>query len=928
MNKFILCLLLFALTSLKSFSGTGSIEGRVMDDQNSAIMGAIVRVTGTALGASSDMDGKFHIKNIPAGTYTIEVSFISYDKKVISDVVVKDNGIQTLTVSLSKSSKGLGEVTVKATLKKENMNALLVQQKNLSTISNGISAETIRRSPDRSSADVLKRISGVSVVEGKFVVVRGLADRYNLATLNGSILPSSESDRKAFSFDMFPSNMLDQIVIVKAATPDMPAEFAGAAIQLVTKDIPNDNFLQIQLGTGVNTLGTFKSYYDTKNSKTDWLGYDNKERALPSSFPTTDSFYSNTYSNNSKYEASKTLSNPWGIEPVKSMMPARNLQISAGASKSLRKETRIGMIASFSYNRNRRLQYVERNEFELGSVPTAKFNDTVSRDNVLMGALFNIGVKLNAKNQLFWRNMFSINGEDQTVLREGFSDITNQQIRANSATFSSNRLLGSQLSGEHILTKRKIKLQWNTTLQDIHRVVPDSRRMFYVLDDGDSVWKAVVPINRGSAIYAGRFFSDLNEKNKAARLDLTIPFTVTGVGQSIKVGAYYQRKDRTFTSRVLGYAISNAVKFNYDLLTQSQSTMFESSNMGDKGFRIDDVTEPSNDYTAGSSLTAAYLMADNKVLKKFRLVYGVRLEHFEQNLESHITKTEPYSVKKSDVDVLPSMNLMYALNSKTNLRFCASKTLSRPEFRELARFTYYDFTTNSVMLGNEDLTQTTIQNYDVKYEIFPGKGEMLSASLFYKRFDSPIEQYVKSFRDRSFKNAGIANTYGVELEGVKKFSFLTSNESSWWNYLSVFGNVAFMKSRVEFKDEEAKTNKARPMQGQSPYLINGGLSLIHPDYGMGLSLLYNRIGERLVEVGTIQVPYPDVYEKSRDVIDIVLSKTFYKKIDVKLSCGDILHPAYVFYQNDDFSGKYTSKSNIISKTKVGANYAISFSWKL
>lgn len=911
-----------------AFSGTGAIEGHIVDENNAAIMGAIIRLSGTAIGASSDMDGNYHLKNIPSGTYTLEVSFLSYDKKIISDIQVKENSLQTIHVTLAKSSKGLGEVTVKATLKKENMNALLVQQKNLSTISNGISAETIRRSPDRSSADVLKRISGVSIMDGKFVVVRGLADRYNLATLNGAILPSSESDRKAFSFDMFPSNMLDQIVIVKAATPDMPAEFAGASIQLVTKDIPNENFLQLQLGTGANTQGTFGGYKDTKNSKTDWLGYDNKERALPASFPSTDSFYSNTYTNASKYEASKTLTNSWGLNEVKSMLPNRNFQLSAGASKSFSKDTRVGVIASLSYNRGQRLQFVERNEFELGDIPTATYKDTVARDNVLLGALFNVGLKVNAKNQIFWRNIFSMNGEDQTVTREGNNEITNQLIRANSATFSSNRLLGSQLSGEHMLTRHKLKFQWNATLQDIHRVVPDSRRMFYVLDDGDSVWKAIVPINRGSAIYAGRFFSDLHEKNSAARMDLAIPFTITGVAQTIKIGAYLQQKDRTFTSRILGYAISNAVKFKYDLLSLPQDQMFANEHIGEQGFRIDDVTEPSNNYTAGSSLLSAYIMADNKILNKIRMVYGVRMEKFEQHLDSRISKTEPYAVKKSNVDLLPSVNLTYALNTKTNIRFCASKTLSRPEFRELARFTYYDFTTNSVLLGNEDLTQTKIQNYDVKYEVYPGKGEMLSASLFYKRFNAPIEQYVKSFRDRSFKNAGIANTYGVELEAVKKLSFLTSKDNSWFNYITVFGNVAFMKSRIEFKAEEAKTNKARPMQGQSPYLLNGGISCIHPDYGVGLSVLYNRIGERLVEVGTIQVPYPDVYEKSRDVIDIVLNKTFFKKVDVKLSCGDILHPSFVLYQNDDFSGKYSSSSNVISRMKVGANYAISLSWKL
>ncbi|HMT35605.1 MAG TPA: carboxypeptidase-like regulatory domain-containing protein, partial [Chitinophagaceae bacterium] len=293
--KKIAVLLLFLGTTFNLMAGIGKIEGKVTDETNAPLIGATVKIEGTLLGARTDIDGHFIIKNIELGKYNLEVSYVSYEKKLITDIIIKDDNIVTVNVSMAKAPKGMKEVTIKATLKKENLSSLLVQQKNLATISDGISAESIRRTPDRNTSDVLKRVSGVSINEGKFAVVRGLPDRYNMAMLNGMVLPSTEADRKAFSFDMFPSSLLDNITILKAATPDMQGDFAGGVIDLNTKDIPTENYLTVQLGSGMNTLGTFKPYNDSKNGKKDWLGFDDGSRKLPSSFPVTDSFYSTTF---------------------------------------------------------------------------------------------------------------------------------------------------------------------------------------------------------------------------------------------------------------------------------------------------------------------------------------------------------------------------------------------------------------------------------------------------------------------------------------------------------------------------------------------------------------------------------------------------------------------------------------------------------
>lgn len=930
--KSIYLLLVCTLLSSFAFAGNGKIEGKVVDESNLPLIGAVVKLEGTEVGARTDLDGKFVLKNIEHGTYTLAVSYVSYDKKVISDIVLSaQNSIQSLSIVLNKSNKGLGEVVVKGSMKKENIGALLVQQKNMATISDGISAESIKRSPDKNTGDVLKRVTGVSISERKFVVIRGLSDRYNIALLNGSILPSTEADRKAFSFDMFPASMLDNITIIKAATPDLPGEFAGGVIDLVTKDIPTENFINLQLGTGANSQGTFRPYNDTKNGKKDCIGFDDGTRALPGSFPVTDSFQSPTFTRAQKYAATKTLNNTWKISSRNAMLPNRAIQLTSGYSKTLKNKSTFGVIGALSYNRSQRFNYVNRNEYELGNDRTAEYTDTVAKDEVLAGALLNMGYKLNTRTKFAFRNSYNINSEDQTINRFGTSDILSAPnlVKATSSQFTSNRLITSQLSGEHLISKKNIKVQWSGGYNNVHRNTPNLQKMIYTKDkdnQDDTTFTAIVPINRGTAIYAGKFFSVLTEKIYNAKLDVSVPFSIGKITQSIKVGTYLQSKDRSFKSRILGYAIANPVLFDNKLNDLPQDQIFNDENIGDHGYRIDDVTEPTGSYEANSSLQAAYVMMDNKFLKKFRVVYGVRLENFTQKLNSAIDKNTPLSLKQHNTDFLPSLNLTYSLDKKTNLRFCASRTLSRPEFRELAPFPFYDFNTSSVIVGKQDLKQCKIQNYDIRYEYYQGKGQLVSVSLFYKKFDSPIEPTTKSFRDRSYKNAMMANSYGIEMEFRKSLSFINENEKSVWGKLSVFGNLALIKSVVKFAAQESVTNKERPMQGQSPYLINLGASYTDPSTGIGATILYNRIGPRLSEVGLPQV-YQDVYEYSRNVLDFQLSKRI-KQFDLRISLGDILHDPYLFYQNEDNSGEYSkTKSRVITKTNLGSSLGLSCAYK-
>ncbi len=931
------------LISLASFAQNNRIEGKVTDEKGEAMIGATVMIEGTSTGVRTDMDGKFILKNTPDGKYNLVFSYISYEKKTITDVVVKGGVADYLSVNMQKSGKGLKDVVIRSQHKKETINALMIQQKNLSTISDGISAELIKRTPDRNTGDVLKRVSGVSIADNKFAIIRGLADRYNLAMLNGDILPSSEADRKAFSFDIFPSNLLENIVIVKAATPDRPGEFAGGIIDLTTKDIPTENYINLQIGSGMNTISTFKSYHDSKNSNTDWLGYDKTMRVIPDAFPSKDVLNQplSQYTLNDRIDASRKFENTWGTTERASMSPFRNLQLSGGLVKSWRKESSVGVLGAVSYSRNFRTYHVQRNEVN-GTTRAYNFNDTVNKDNVLIGSLLNFGVKINNHHKVMFKNSFTINADDQTVRRAGDFMDNEYYVKGTALWFSNNQLLSNQLSSEHVISKRKIKLQLGLGRNQITRTIPDLRRSYYTLnyDSPDGIYRANVT-TFPNTFFMGRFFSETNESIYSGNADVTIPYKLFKSNHSFKAGTYIQTKDREYNARVLAYVRAKSAGFQQSLLTLPEQELFSQDNIRETGFILSDATQPQDQYTASSDMQAYYLMNDNLFAEKFRFVYGIRVENFKQNLVTGNLVPGDLEVTKKNTDVLPSLNFTYLMNKKTNIRVCASKTLSRPEFRELSPSSFYDYNLSATFVGNTKLEQTRIQNYDVRYEYFMGKGEMVSGSLFYKKFDNPIETSVPfglttTQKVFSYVNVPTATSYGIELEFRKSLSSLLANEKSILNNLVFFGNLSYIKSVVNVTTTNSAGQESvykRPMQGQSPYIINGGISFNHPTSNTAATLVYNRIGERIFAVGNGDIP--EMYEAPRNVIDLSISKKFYKKLEVKLTVSDLLSNPVTYYYNINDSYEIVKDKNAynrqddfsVIRMKQGTNIGLSVAYQ-
>jgi len=951
MQKYLTTLTLLFLTTLFS-AQTGRISGTILDSKTGETLpGATVLVEGTSRGASADFDGKFAINNVPVGKVTLVVSYISYTSKKIAEVTVLVNDATDVNVQLDpSSSQDLTEVEVVVTLNKENNTALVLQQKNNASVSDGVSAETIKRTPDRNTSDVLKRVSGASIQDNKFAIVRGLNERYNAAYLNGAPLPSTESDRKAFSFDLFPSNMLDNLVITKTARPDMPGEFAGGIIEINTKNIPEKNFVLVSAGAGYNTLTTGKERLYYKGGKTDWLGTDDGTRALSDKIPDYGEFPNDV--NLQGQLAQKVSSSDWGVYNKK-FAPNSSYQASAGWNFKRKEKDFFGLLGSLSYNNTNSYYTTERLAYLSGSpndvndplLLDKKFLDKTYQNQKLIGVLLNASCKLNENNSISFKNLYSIASDDRVIERNGTTTPVERNpllVRSTALWFTQNNALSSQLIGEHYIPKAKIKINWNGNYANVKRTIPNLRRHTYnrltyledkntdpseppFYDPNDTTWRAqIATSNTSSNDYSGvMLWSKLNEFIYNGKLDLTHNHKLNkNVSLESKVGGLYQHRDRVFDFRQFSYAeyggSGGSTVYNSNLNYLPTNEIFTQQNMGVLtpssstsqqvgGFKLLESTLPQSSYKAKSNLTAGYVMADVKYRSYLRVVAGARVESYKQTLEffdvRYLINKEVINRDTTVTDILPSLNVIVSPTDKINLRASYSKTINRPEFRELAPFLFYDFNTQFSLQGDPNLKRALIDNYDLRFEWFPGSGQLVSVSGFYKQFENPIElSKGQNATDLTYKNVPSAFCRGVEFEYRINVGKFHKNDSSFigrvLDNLTLFTNLSLIESKIDPKNTYALYE--RPMQGQSPYLLNGGLSYIDLKNNYSFSAMINRVGQRIYIVGNDQ--FEEVWEMPRTVVDLQASKSFFKnKLDIRFNIRDLFASSQPlrFVQNFD-----------------------------
>ncbi|MHA4843757.1 TonB-dependent receptor domain-containing protein [Flavitalea antarctica] len=905
------------------------LDGKVINSKNEAIANATIEIPLINKSIAADIEGRFSF-NLEAGKkYLINVSSAGYNSKIIEDVQVKAGADNSINIVLE--NKTLDEVVVRSSARKESTSALINFQRNNTALSSGLAADFIKRTPDKNTGEILKRVSGTSIQDNKFVVVRGLGDRYNTAFLNGAQLPSSEPDKKAFSFDVIPSSVVDNIVVNKTATPDMTGEFAGGLIQVTTKDVPTKDFLNIGVSLGYNTNSTFNDFISNGRSSTDWAGFDDGQRDLPAGFPATRQEYNSLSSKSDglsqKLELTKLFPNGVYATTTSTAGPIQTYNIGWGIGRKLKNGGSFGSVVSMIYRKSKLTFNVDRSLYQVDGEPIQSFNDEQNKYNVSVGAMANF-TYVKGKHKISFKNLFNQYYEDNFYVRTGPNYDRGGDVRLSSSVLNQRSFYTGIFEGNHQLNLNNIKVYWNAGYSLNNKSQPDLRTSAYFKGGVGSA-----NAYEWDQDDTRRFYSNLQDHGVSGNLAITVPFNMFGQKQNLKVGGSTLVRFRDFDSRIFRYVEASG-SFNNSYRTLPYDQIFAPANIAPNGFVMDEFTNNEDKYFAISALSAGYAMFDNKLSDKLRLIWGARVEFFEQFLETKDRSAQLIVINTEDWKVLPSVNLTYQLNDKNILRFSGSQTVSRPEFREIAPFQFFDYESTFGVRGNPDLKTTDIYNIDLRYELYPAAGEAITFGGFYKRFLNPIEfrldpGSVLTRRNYFYQNAKDANTYGLELEVRKNLRFLGGNTDILSNF-SIFANLTYIFSQVTFNDEllGKVVSADRPVQGQSPYLINGGLQYTSKESGWNATLLYNRIGNRLALVGYQSLGFPDIYENPRDVFDIQVSKkVFNKRGEVKLTLSDMFNQPFMYYENVDGPRSYKGGTDrVFSSFKYGSTVTVGFTY--
>jgi TonB-dependent receptor len=854
------------------------------------------------------------------------------------------------------NSKEISEVVISTTIDREKNSSLQAIQRNSPNVSDGVSAESIKKTPDKTTSDVLKRVSGASIQDNKFVIIRGLNDRYNAAYINGAPLPSSESDRKAFSFDIFPANLLDNLIVLKTASPDLPADFAGGIINITTKSIPEKNYNSFSLTTGYNSITTFQQGYTYAGGKFDWIGLDDGTRAIPKNLPST--FEMKKGNIGEQATNASFIKNDWGLKTFNAL-PNLSFQYTNSHTAKFYKMD-FGSLTALTYNNSNSFSESIRREFDNASVVGMKpqqqyeLSDKNYTKQVLAGILANFALRINENNTIGFKNLYNINTEDRVTIRNGIREFeSNPQLleRSNARAFTQNKLYTGQFTGDHLLPASKIKIHWIGSMSNINRSIPNLRRMMYTkpssgIDPSEPapVFIASIPISGSTPSTGGNiFYSDNKENIYSFNSDFTLPlnFKKIAVTNEIKAGMGYQYRNRDFNVRQLGLTqykiVGGGVNFDQNLLLLPEDQIFAPEHMGIMsnglgGFKLEEQTKFNDSYKANSSLGDLFIMSDTRIKERLRLVYGVRVEDFKMTLHTFEDDGSAIDTSFNKVDILPSINFIYSISKFQNIRLSYSNTVSRPEYREIAPFGFYDFVTNYTTRGNPSLKRALIYNYDARYEIYPGKGQVFSVSLFYKSFKDAIEQVTvaNTTPEINFANVAKAKNYGMELEVRLLLAsiFNVSEKNVLLNSLTLYSNLALIKSDINVTDVQGSLPEKRPLQGQSPFIINSGLQYANDKKHFTASVSYNLIGRRIAIVGNSLEP--SIWENGRSILDLQLAKTFLKNnnLEIKLNIKDGLAQKQIFYQDINMNKSLDLvDDNIISEVKNGRIVSIGASYK-
>ncbi len=911
----------------------GIITGKVVSTETGEdLIGATVLLKGTTTGSMVDIDGHYRIAKVKAGSYQVICSYISFRSDTF-DVVVKDGAIITHDFSLASSAMAIKMFTVEAKMVRSTENYMLKVKQKSASLMEGITAQEIAKRGDGNAADAAKRMTGITIEGGKYVYVRGLNDRYSKTTLNKAEIPGLDPNRNAVQMDLFPSNMIENMTVIKSFTPDLPGSFTGGLIDVETKDFPDAFTFQFSSALGYNTESSLNKHFLTyKSGASDNLGFDNGGRNIPSAalgkLPTL-------FVDNPRLEkVTKSFSKEMGPSATKSLLN-QNYSISTGNQvKVFGKQ--FGFIVGLSYSKKYEHKETDARTglYELtGDVnttstlnPVVTLADVKSNENVLWGILANASYKLSPNHKLGFTFVKDQNGIKGASFQQGEmpKDQPGLYYQTTALTYQQRSLTSYQVKGEHYFEGlKKLKIDWLGAYSKSRQKEPDLR---YFSDDftvnkttGDTTFRISPSLYENPT----RFYRDLVQTTKDVKVNFQFDVKENEGRKSIvKFGAAAIQQDRLvlenrFTYESQGQNLYHGSMTNY--FSDNNMTLPTAGNPVANYIYVIDQTELRNNYRGNQSIYATYLMGDVWLFKKLRAISGARFETTSIQVASFDKKQKKGDLQEADI--LPALSLTYAASKNTNIRAAFSRTLARPTFREIAPFASYDFSANWIIVGNPDLQRSLINNFDLRYEMFPKMGEIISVGGFYKSFTNPIELVFNTKaqnNELTWRNINQATIYGAELEIKKNLNFISNSRNSF----SLGGNVSYIYSEVTIDPQELQAIRAsdptasstRPMFGQSPYILNVFFGYKNDSLGFSANVSYNVAGSKIALV--VMGATPDVYSRPVNQLDFNINKNLGKHFKMNFKANNILNPIVKKTYN------YQSVDYIFNSYKNGITFSL------
>ncbi|MEO7456204.1 MAG: TonB-dependent receptor [Gemmatimonadaceae bacterium] len=895
-------LLLAALASLSLEAQdvpTGRIVGRVVDAATGAgIAEAGVQVVGTTMGTRSGVDGRFTLSNVPAGTVTLAARRIGYASKSVTGLLLEAGKTLDQSITLTSASVQLSAQVVTAAKERGTVNEAIDAQRNAVGVVNAVTAEQISRSPDGDAAQAVKRVSGVTVQDGKYVFVRGLGERYTTSSLNGARVPSPEPEKRVVPLDMFPAGLVQTITTAKTFTPDLQGDFSGALVDIRTKEFPATRTGSLQLGSGYATGASGSRLLAATTVGGEAFANVNHRRDLPSLVRSVGNLQNVNLNQGDVNLLVGSFRNAWSPKSVTGS-PLLNGSASFGGNDPLLFGHRVGYLVSGSISSGMDVKdgqvraLADRGTTKGETIEMDRFTGQTTSQSVLWGGLANLSTMLGEGSRLSFNGLYNRSADNDARVEVGTFTADALPVKITRMQYTQRGIYSGQLSGEHQFGSAQ-RIDWAVTTSGVRRYEPDRTAFVQVYERDTPTSPEVLRWLSGGSGGAVRTFSDLTENSHEYSAKYQKEIGAAGSPITVKLGGLYRTTSRDAQSLSYSFSARNMTNAMRELPLED---IFDGrfSTASSSIFTFGPLSQGGS-YLAMDRLAAGFVMTEVPLGSRLRLVGGARYESDHLEINALSTLGSPVGTTKLWNDVLPSLALNAKLTESQQLRFSASRTLARPEYRELSPIISRDVIGGENVRGDEDLQRTNVTNLDLRWEMYPSAGEILSVAVFAKKFSNPIERVYGSGSGGTsfvfFTNAEGADNYGVELELRKGLGMLNAALEP----LTFSSNVTVMQSRIHLYEntQAAATNLSRRMVGQAPYVINTGLTYTSGSRRSIGSLLFNRVGERIYAAGGS--PLPDVVEQPRNVLDFSLRQYIAPVVTMRFDMKNLLDAPYEILQ--------------------------------